>query len=463
MRDALLLLLVNALFLAAGAGVTGLAGWWHGVRGLGDSLGIAYLAGVAAFGVVAQLLYVLGASMSRAQVVIVCGVLALGAVRGLRAPGGLALPRPPAWVLLAPALFLGLLALDLWYQPLWAYDSWTFWTPRAHGLYALDGLDTRWFTSVDMLGGARRGYPLLLPAIEAAGFRFTGYEPWLLDLQSLLFLLGLVVAIYQVAAGRARALVLAAALFMLVAAPSTASQLAGAEADIPLAVLVAAAGTCIVLWLESREPATLFVAAVLSAGAVATKLEGPIFVGALFIALAACVWRQSRRDSAAVLGVLVLVLAVGVLPWRLWVLAHGGSPEGEAPSLAPSTLVDQISYVPHAGAYVVYKLLDPLGWLLIVPLWLVAAWAAWRDGRRTLVSFAAITIAIALAGIVVSYWSTPLDLSGHLARSARRVVTSIVFLCAALTPLFAGPGPLREAVVEVPGHEPDELPGRALA
>jgi 4-amino-4-deoxy-L-arabinose transferase-like glycosyltransferase len=435
--DAVLLLLVNVLFLAAGAGVTGLAGWWQGWRGLAGSIGIAYLTGVAAFGVVAQLLYVLGLSLSRPQVVAVCGVLALGAARGLRVPGGPSLPRPPAWVLIGPAAFLALLALDLWHQPLWGYDTWTFWTPRAYALYALDGLDTGWFTSFDMLGGARRDYPLLLPAVEAAGFRFTGYEPRLLDLQSWLFLVGFAATIVQVSARRGRTIVLAAAVLMLVAAPSTAAQLAGAEADIPLAVLVAATGVCAVLWLESRKPALLLVATVLATGAVATKIEGPIFVGAIFVALAVCVWRESRRDALLALGALVAAAAAGALPWRIWVVVHGGAPAGEAPSLAPSSLLDHVGYVPHAGAYLVYKLLDPFAWLLIVPLWLVVAWAAWRTGRRMLVVFALLTIGIACTGIVISYWSTPLDLSEHLARSARRVVTSIVFLCAALTPLFS--------------------------
>ena len=59
---------------------------------------------------------------------------------------------------------LGLLAVDLWYQPLWAYDSWTFWTPKAHALYALNGLDAGWFGAHDLLN---RDYPLLLPAIES--------------------------------------------------------------------------------------------------------------------------------------------------------------------------------------------------------------------------------------------------------------------------------------------------------
>ena len=289
-----------------------------------------------------------------------------------------------------------------------------------------------------MLGGARRGYPILLPSIEAAGFRFTGYRPQLLDLQSWVFLVGFVAAIFQLSADRARSIVLAAVLLMLVAAPSTVSQLAGAEADIPLAVFVGAAGLCAALWLERRQTPLLVVAAVLAAGAAATKLEGPIFVGAVFLALASCVWRQSRRDSLTVLATLALVLAVGVLPWRIWVLVHGGAPGGGGPSLAPSTLADQISYVPHAAAYLVYKLLDPLGWLLIVPLWLVAAWAAWRGGRRTLFAFAVLVVGIAFIGIVISYWSTPIDLSTHLARSARRVVTSIVFFSAALTPFLAG-------------------------
>jgi 4-amino-4-deoxy-L-arabinose transferase-like glycosyltransferase len=439
--DAGLLVVANLLFLAAGAGVTALAGWWQGLRGLGGSLGISYLVGVAAFGVVAQVLYVVGASLSRVEVVAVCGILALGTLRGLRLPGGLSPKAPPVWVLLAPALFLALLALDLWYQPLWSFDSWTFWTPRAYGLFALDGLDTNWFTSAEMLGGARRDYPLLLPAVEAAGFRFMGYEPRLLDIQSWIFLVGFVVAIIQVSAGRARNIVLGAVLLMLVAAPATAAQLANAEADIPLAILFATAGTCAVLWLESRESRTLVLATVLACGAAATKIEGPIFVGAMFAALTVCAWRVSRRDSLKALGAFAVAIALGVAPWRIWVHVYGGAPTGAAPSLSPSTLLDQVSYIPQAAVYLTVKVLDPLGWLLIVPLWAAATWVAWRRGHRLPVAFTVATIGIAFAGLVISYWSTPIDLHHHLATSARRVVTSIVFLCAALTPLLAGDEP----------------------
>lgn len=431
------LVILNLLLVAAGAGITGLAGTWRGYRGLAGGLGLDYLVGVAAFGVLAQLLYVLGASLSLVEVCLVCAALSIGAVRGLRSGGAGSFRVGPAWVFAPAAVFLVLLAVDLWYQPLWAYDSWTFWTPRAYGLYALDGLDTDWFTSGAMLGGARRDYPLLFSAVEAAGFRFTGYETRLLDLQTWVFLLAFVVMIYQASSARMRNVVLAAVLLMVAAAPSTASQLAAAEADIPLATLVAAAGLCGVRWLETRRRSTLVLTAVLAAGAVATKIEGAIFVGALFAALGLCSWRRSRPDSAIAIAALVVVVAVGLLPWRIWVAVHGGVPTGAVPSLSPSTLVDHASYVPRAAGYLLFKLLDPRGWLLIVPLWAVALWSAWRAARRGVVVFAIVTVALAFCGLVISYWSTPLDLHFHLATSARRVVTSIVFFCAALTPLLA--------------------------
>ena len=82
-RDLVGLAIANGCFLAAGIGVTGIAGWWRG-RGVLRSLGVSYLCGIAAFGVIAQLLYVLGASLARWQVIAVCAVLAAGSARGLR-------------------------------------------------------------------------------------------------------------------------------------------------------------------------------------------------------------------------------------------------------------------------------------------------------------------------------------------------------------------------------------------
>ena len=74
-------------------------------------------------------------------------------------------------------------------------------------------------------GSTRRGsrrptsmskdYPILLPAVEAAGFRFSGYETSLLDLQSLVFFAAFLRFVYEVGARRARdPLVLVGACFL---------------------------------------------------------------------------------------------------------------------------------------------------------------------------------------------------------------------------------------------------------
>jgi hypothetical protein len=436
-RDLLGLILANALFLLLGSGLLAIAGWWRGPRGAVGSAGIAYLVGAGAFGLVAQILYVAGASMSASLIVLVCVVPACGILVGLRRRNGSHRTAVPSLMLVPVALMLGLLLLDLWFQPLWAFDAWTFWTPKAHALDALNGLDVKWFTSADMLGGARRDYPLLLPAVEAAGFRFSGYETQLLDVQSWIFLLAFVGVVYEAGAGRTRPLVLAAVLAMLVAAPSTASQLAAAEADIPMAAFFGAAGVCAVAWLETRRRSTLAICALLAASAAATKLEGAIFAGALFAALAVVSWMRGRRRDSLIAGAAFAgAIVVAVLPWRLWVALHGEQPTGKAPTLGPGWLLRHVDHVPYAAAYLLDKLLDPQGWLLIVPLWIVAAALAWRSQRRDFAAFAVITVALGFVGLVITYWATPLDLHFHLARSARRVVTGLVFFSAALTPLL---------------------------
>ena len=212
---------------------------------------------------------------------------------------------------------LALLAVDLWYQPLWAYDSWTFWTPKAHALYALNGLKPGWFAGADLTSP---DYPILLPSIEAAGFRFTGYEAHLLDVQSLLIFAGFLRAFYEVAARRARPLVLWAVLAMLVAAPSAASQLAAAEADIPTAALVAISALLAVVWLRERSRSALAVSAVLAASTCATKVEGLIFTLALATSLVivGALGRQPKAVGAPVIA-FAGAIAAALVPWRLWV------------------------------------------------------------------------------------------------------------------------------------------------
>jgi hypothetical protein len=427
--DALRLAFFNALLLGAGSGVTGALGWWRG-RSLIRVLGVSYLAGVAAFGVLAQLLYVCGASLATWQVVAVCALLALGALGGAR---GRPVPAttPTRWCLAGVIVvaLLALLAVDLWFQPLWAYDAWTFWTPKAHALWAL-GLDARWFTQANLTSP---DYPILLPAIEAAGFHFTGYERSLLDLQSLLFFAAFLRAIYELAHEHGDAAVLWAVLAMLAVAPSVADQLAAAEADIPVAVLFATAGLCGARWLLTGERRALALASLFAAGAAATKVEGTAFVVALFLVLAAL-----ARDRRAPVLAGAVALAAGILPWRIWLSfqhVHNQASVGRVTGV--SFLARHAARVPEATAYMFWKALDPRAWLLVVPLFAaVCISARGRPGNR-LVSFACATAVLSFASLVFAYWSTRLGLHYQLTTSARRVVTGVVFFCAAMTPLLA--------------------------
>jgi 4-amino-4-deoxy-L-arabinose transferase-like glycosyltransferase len=401
------------------------------------SLGLSFLCGVATFGVIAQLLYVLGASVARWQVLLICAVPACGAIRGIGA--GPSVPRRPRTRLdllaIPVVVVLALLALDLWYQPLWAYDSWTFWTPKAHALYALNGLDPGWFTSAGLIS---KDYPLLLPSLEAAGFRFTGYETGLLDLQSWLLYAALLRAVYELGVSRARPAVLWAVLLMLALAPSALDQLAAAEADVPVAVFFAAAGLCVWTWLADRRPAGLVLAAVLAAGATATKVEGTMFVVALFVVAAAVAAHSSRRRACAALVAGGAALVVGILPWRIWISDHHVANQASFGRVTgASFLAQHVARVPISTGYLGAKLLDPRAWLLLLPLAVFVAVDAFRRGRRRDVSFVVAVACVAFAGLMLAYWSTPFALHYQLATSARRVVTAIVLFAAAMTPLLS--------------------------
>jgi hypothetical protein len=437
--DALILALVNGLFAAAGAGVCAAAGWWRVQRPGLASLGLAYLVGVASYGVVAQILYVCGASLSRLQIVVVCGALCLG---GLAWDARRPRPRAPhlrlvvpAAVVAATAAMLALLAVDLWYQPLWSYDAWTMWTPKARALAALDGLDAGWFTSADVIS---KDYPLLLPAVEAAGFRFTGYRTELLDLQSLLFVVAFVVAYLDLAVRRAPGLVACAALVSVVFAPSLASQLAGAVADVPLACLFAVAGILGWIWLADRQPAALALASVLVAGAATTKAEG-LALGLAFAAGLAAAELVARRSPVRSLLTVGAGLAVAVVPWRVWLAWQDVESQASVARADAGVLADNAAELPHIAVFLAARMLDPSQWLLAVPLGLVALVHALRARRVEPAVFALVTAGVTAALLTLAYWTSPFDLEYHLQTSARRVVTPLVFFVAVSAPLLARP------------------------
>jgi hypothetical protein len=350
-------------------------------------------------------------------------------------------PRAPGSALARAAtvgvlVMIALIAVDLWFQPLWAYDSWTFWTPKAHALWLL-GLDPHWFTQADLTS---KDYPLLLPSVEAAGFRFTGYETAFLDWQSLFFFAAFLRAVYELSVDYARPVVLWAVLFMLTVAPTVVNQLASSEADIPVAVLFAGAGACGAVWLREGRFAALAVAAVLAAGAAATKVEGTEFSIGLFLVLAVLATGRSRRELGQAVLTGAGAISLAIVPWRIWLDVHHVGVQGSFGRGADLRfLLGHVARVPLVVTYLLARALDPRAWLLVLPLFAVVLYSGRNTRSSTLSLYVVSTAVVAFLGLVLAYWSTRLGLHYQLATSARRVVTGVVFFCAAVTPMLSEP------------------------
>lgn len=461
--DALQLLAANACFLAAGLGVLALVGWPVQPTRLG-SLGLAYIAGVAAIGIVAPLLLVAGLSLTVLQVVVISMLLLLSGLVRLRLTGA---PLPleqapdagPRWIVATGigfvAAFFVVLAVDLWYQPLATWDAWQHWTPKARSFVLLDGLDADLFSAPAYIWW-NPDYPLLLPAVEAIDFRFMGMNTRILHLQFGLLLLGLVLALAELTRDRVpRALVwtIAAAV---VWAPAVAIQTASAYADVPLAVFFALAGLSALRWVEQRDTTSLALVTLFAAAALATKMEGQIYAAALFVALVLVAWRRARASArdAALAG--ICAFAVGIIPWRIWTSIQDVEGVYSTETLLrrlsePDSLGASLERAAVATVSLAAELLDPTSWLVIVPVAVAAGgWALLREGSRDGPLVALITLALGFGGLVVVYWLTPFPLEWHLDRSASRVVTGLVLFAGALT------APLLAAVPELARRSPSQ-------
>jgi hypothetical protein len=258
--------------------------------------------------------------------------------------------------------------------------------------------------------------------------------------QSWLVLVAFLISLPELLLDRVRALLVWPIVLLVAVAPALHVQTASAIADVPVGVFFALAGLCAYRWLVDGDPFFLRLTALLSAGALATKVEGRIFVAALFVSLATVllVWGERRRVLPALAAVGAAV-AVAVVPWVAWTSANDvvGVFSTSVSDALGRPLLDQLQRIPEAAARLAREAVDPTSWLLAVPLAVAAAVLAWRSrvGRAGAV-FAVAAAGLALIGLVFVYWTTPLDPGWHLERSARRVVVGPVLLLVALTPLL---------------------------
>jgi hypothetical protein len=432
------LLAAGACVLAAGAGVLRLVtgrwplDWAHA--------GLAYMAGVAAVGVIAQLVLVLGGSLSLPAVLALCGGLfALGfARRGAdereAAPAQAGL-RFAALGAALTAAYLTLLAVDLAFQPLFRSDAWAQWTPKAESIVFFGGLDLRVFAN-EAYATMNLDYPLLVPAIEAIDLRFMGFDTQLVHLQFWLLLAGFIGAFVALARGRVPPGILWAFAAALALAPTLAYQSASAYADVPLAAFFALAGMCAWRWLADGRRSDLALTALFAAAACATKTEGLVFVAALFLVLVPLAWRISRREAGAA-AVAAVASLVGIVPWRLWAAANDVPAQVDWHTFDGRFLTDNAGRLPTVVWRLARDVADPRAWLLLLPLGLAcAAVAAVFARSRGGVVLALGVPALALLGLVWIYWSTPYDLAWHLGTSSDRVVIGPVVFLAALGPFL---------------------------
>jgi hypothetical protein len=315
------------------------------------------------------------------------------------------------------------------------WDAWAFWLPKAKSLVYFDGIDTGagGFTTF-----AHPYYPPLVPAMDAAAFRFVdSTDATALPLQEWILFAAFLAAAAALLARRVPPVVLWPSLLAVAAMPAFVRLLGSALADFPLAILFALAGICGALWLVEGAGAYLGVATVLLAGATLTKAEGRalglLLVGALVLGTL-----LGRRRGWLGLAALAGAVVVPAFLWGRWVSAHDLPRSGDyrlGDLFDPGYLADRIGRLGTAVSELPGFLLAPDRWLLAVPLVLAAALVA-AARRPDLAVFAGAVLVLGFAGLATIYWIGQPPVEFYLETSAERTAASLALFSGSLLPLL---------------------------
>ena len=427
------LLVANAAFFAAGAGLVRLFGWR-----LRTHPGLAYMSGIASVGVLSTLMLMAGLALRWWQVLILCALLAsLGLVNRERPePAGRKTDRRLA-IPLGGLLggYLVVLFAQCLFQPLNSWDAWAKWTMKARAIVLLGGLDTSVFAN-HAYQPLVLDYPMLIPGLEAMDFRFMGrLDTMVIHVQFWLLLVGFLVAAYELLHDRVPQSLLWPSLLLVGTAPALAENLTSAYGDAPVAFFFALAAVAGWRYLVTGERRSVWFMGLIAGAAVATKPEGSPFVLGLFVLL--IVFSLARRRSLMPLVWPALWCLVSIVPWRIWISDHGirsSTPIGKG--LDPGYLFDRFDRVWPSVRTIVEKSFDG-DWLAIVPIALVAGVAllAWRRSWSAPV-FVAGLLAIVFLSLLWAYWVQRPSLHYLLSTSASRTVTSLVVVAGIFLPII---------------------------
>ncbi len=414
-------------------------------------LPLAYAAGLAATGIVASLLPVVGLALTPYSLALVTIV-----VVGLGLPG---LPRETTggWrrvrvqelfcaLIGSIVVAYGVLAVRFAsVEPLSQGAGAQIWGLRARAL-ALLGRATGPAFSSGTYPALQQ--PLLLPGLEAMGFRFGGgLGGNVAHVQLIGFAVALVGGGWTLLRQRTQPLLLGATLLAVVTAPAFIPGLLSNTAALPLAAFVALGAASLALWLDERAPAFLALATLFLGAATLTATEGELLALTAFAAASAVAGRSGRSAIVRAAGVLVAL----DVPWHIWLLAHHIPLGEEALShlLDPSYLDHHSERVGAALAALWHGLWQKPGWSLLVPVILIGLVGGFVLRRGHTVRFASSWLVLSFAALACAGW-----LSGTSALSAglsgsTGTLDSLVLAGALLVPLllFPSPQPERLAVV----------------
>jgi hypothetical protein len=438
------LLFANALYLVIGAALLPLLRIARTRSELYARLGLAYMLGVAATGALSAHLALLHVPVGRAELVVLAVLLVVPAWRVVRR-----FPEQPSDTLSLGGERVGLASRVLGItafvvalvllahaerafsvRPLVEWDGWAIWAMKARALYDFGGVGHGVFTTQPY---APLQHPLLLPALEATGFRSLGaFDGTLIHVQLALLAFGFAAALWTLLRERAPAALAGAAILAIVAADSTLRQLASNLADIPLAFFVALGVVALARALLEDGSGLLPVAAVMLGAATLTKPEGLLFATAALVPFVLIARTRSSLLTA-------VTVALILLPWRIFVAVHGleNREYSWGDALDPSYLADHSARARPALAGVWHQVWSS-GWGLLVPLALIAFAATLLARRWRLAGFAAAWALLSFGGMVLVFWISVVPVELMLKWAAYRTVASLVIGAAALAPLLAG-------------------------
>jgi hypothetical protein len=483
-------LLVHGALLVAGLGVLRALGVIPSLlsRRALAAAGLAYLVGVAATLSICVVVLVVGGPFTLLVFGVVAAVLAAPLALELRKPApvsfGLSRLRvggdPARWAVIATLAALVVLAvvgvLTLGNRPIAPIDSdaWNLWTRRALLLFESPHLPTAIFgfagdVQYEAHYTINPAYPLLLPLLEALHLRALGRA----DPSSVHIVLWLLGIAFVWAGGFIASRVTSAIVWAPVLAGAFVLCLARLEsgfADVPLGLYLGLGTLQVGVWLESGQRRDLALAMLLLAGAAGMKNEG--IPGALVIvAVALLATLLARRRGAArdlALAVALLV-AVAILPWRLWVAAHHLQTEEPPGRIAnPGFLaghIDRVGPTLHAFAQ---QLGMTNGVTVFVSLALaMVATCLWERRDRALAAFYLAAVAGYFVSLVWSLWIDTLPLSYLLPRTTPRLVLPLSMMAVAAVLHLSGvsarsrAGEAPRRTLSVPAASPGPPPRRS--